>query len=116
MGFEELFDTRDKHPGNHMEERYPANNRYIDYSRRSSYGEGDQFNWLIILEKIKSNKRLRIFALLAGLLVLTIVIVLILILLPMIIKLINSISHNGLLGILKDITGFFDNILKGTAN
>ena len=116
MGFEELFETRDKYPGNYREERYPADNTYIDYSRRTYYGEGDQFSWLIILEKIKSNKKLRIFVLLAGLLVLTIVIVLILVLLPMIIKLINGISQTGLQGILKDITGFLNKILKGTAN
>jgi hypothetical protein len=116
MGFEELFGTRDKYQGNYREERYPDNNKYNDYTHRSSYGKGDQINWFIILEKIKSNKKLRIFVVLAGLLVLTILIVLILVLMPMIIKLINSIGQNGLQGILNDITGFFDKILKGTAN
>jgi hypothetical protein len=116
MGFEEFFETREKHPGNYREDRYPADNRYVDYSRRTPYGEGEQFNWLVILEKIKSNKKLRIFALMAGVLLLIIVIVLILVLLPVIIKLINSISQTGLQGILKDVTGFIDKIMKGIAN
>jgi hypothetical protein len=116
MGYEELFETRDKHPGNYREERYPANYRYIEYSPHSSHGEGNQINWLVILEKIKSNKKLRIFVLLAGLQILTIVIVLILVLLPSIIKLFNSISQTGLHGILNDITEFIDKIMKGTAN
>jgi len=116
MGFEEFFENRDKHSGNYREERYPANNRYDDYSRRSSNEEGDQFNWLLILEKIKNNKKLRIFALLAGVLVLTILIVLIVVLLPLIIRLINIISQSGLQGILNEITGFFDKIMKGTGN
>jgi hypothetical protein len=116
MGFEDIFENRDRYNEHYREERYPDHGRYSGNSRNSSPGEGDQFNWLIILEKIKSNKKLRILVLLAGLLVLTVAIVLIVVLLPLIIKLINSISQTGLQGIVNDITGFIDKILKGTAN
>jgi hypothetical protein len=116
MGFEDIFENRDRYNEHYREERYPDHGRYSGNSRYSSHGEGDQFNWLIILEKIKSNKKLRILVFLAGLLVLTVAIVLIVVLLPLIIKLINSISQTGLQGIVNDITEFIDKILKGTAN
>jgi hypothetical protein len=116
MGFEDIFENRDRHHGHYREERYPDHGRYSGYSRHSSHGEEGHFNWMIILEKIRNNKTLRLFVILAGLLILTIVIVLIVVLLPLIIKLINSISQTGLQGIFNDITGFIDKILKGTAN
>jgi hypothetical protein len=115
MGFEEHFETRDRHHGNYREERFPVNHRHIDYSHHSSHGEGNYYNWMNILQKIRSNKKLKFFVLLAGLLLLTIVIVLIVVLLPFILKLLNYITTNGLQGIIDGITGFLDKILKGTA-
>lgn len=82
MGFEELFENRDKYHGNYGEERFPVNNRYIHESHRSSQRQDNHLNWLDILEKIKSNKKLKLFVVLAGLLVLKIIIVLIIVLLP----------------------------------
>jgi hypothetical protein len=116
MGFEELFETRDKHPVNNRDEIYPGKIRYIDNSKQSFDGDGGKINWLLILEKIRNNKKLRIFTLLAGLLVLTIVIVLILILLPLIVKLVDLILQNGLQGILDEIIGSISRIIKGTGN
>jgi hypothetical protein len=115
MGFEEHFETRDRHQSNYREERFPVNNRHIDYSHHSSHGEGNFINWMNILQKIRSKKKLKIFVLLAGLLLLTIVIVLIVVLLPFILKLLNYITLDGLQGIIDGITGFLDKILKGTA-
>lgn len=116
MGFEELFENKDRYQENYREKRYPVNNGYVHESHRSSYGQDDNLNWLNILQKIRSNKKLKLFVILAGLLVLAILIVLLLVLLPLILKLINSISQTGLQGILNDITGFIDKILKGTAS
>jgi hypothetical protein len=116
MGFEELFENKDRYQENNRERRYPGNNGYVHESHRSSHGQDDNLNWLNILQKIRSNKKLKLFVILAGLMVLTILIVLIIVLLPLIIKLINSISQTGLQGILNEITGFLGKILKGTAN
>jgi hypothetical protein len=116
MGFEELFENKDRYQQNNRERRYPDNNEYIHETQRSSDGQDENLNWLNILQKIRSNKKLKLFVILGGLLVLTMVIVLIIVLLPLIIKLTNSISHTGLQGILNDITGFADKILKGIAN
>ncbi len=116
MGFEEFFENKDRHHENKRGFRYPDNDAYVHESHHSSPEHGGNINWLNILQKIRSNKKLKLLVILAGLLVLTILIVLIIVLLPLIIKLINSISQTGLQGILNEITGFLDKILKGTTN
>lgn len=116
MGFEDFFENKDRYHESNRVRRYPVNNPYVHESQQSSHGQYDNLNWLSILQKIRGNKKLKLFVILAGLLVLTILIGLIIVLLPLIIKLINSISQTGLQGILNEITGFLDKILKGTAN
>ena len=116
MGFEEFFENRDRYQDNNRERRYPANNGYVHESHRSSFEQEDNLNWSNILQKIRGNKKLRLFVIIAGLLILTILIGLIIVLLPLIVKLINSINQTGLQGILNEITSFLDKILKGTAN
>jgi hypothetical protein len=116
MGFEELFENKDRYQENNRGRCYPDNNGYVHESQRSSHGQDENPSWLYILQKIRSNERLKLIVILGGLLVLTLLIVLIIVLLPLIIKLINSISQTGLQGILNDITGFLNKILKGTAN
>jgi hypothetical protein len=116
MGFEDHFETRDKHYGDYREHRYHDDRRPTVYRRPYSHEESDHFDWFSILDKIRNNNKLKLFVLIAGLLVLTIAIVLIIVLLPLILKLINSISQIGLQGILKEITGFIESILKGTKN
>lgn len=116
MGFDELFENRDRYSENRRGLRYPDNNKYSHESHQSSFENADNINWFAILQKIRSNKKLKLLVLLAGFLVLTILIGLIIVLLPLIIKLINSISQTGLQGILNEITGFLDKILQGTSN
>jgi hypothetical protein len=116
MRFVELFDNEDRNQENNGGRRYPVSNGYVHESPESSYRQDDNMNWLNILQKIRRNKKLKLFVIITCLLVLTLLIVLIIFLLPLIIKLINSISQTGLQRILNDITGFLDKILKGTAN
>jgi hypothetical protein len=116
MGFEDHFKIRDNHHGNYPENRYQDAGRYAGPQHNYSYEEGANFNWLNLLDKIRNNNKLKLFIILAGVLVLTIIIVLLIVLLPLIVKLINTISQIGLQGILKEITGFLENILKGTKN
>ena len=116
MGFEELFENKNRYQENNMERRSPVSDGYVHESHRSSHGQEDNINWLNILQKIRYNKKLKLFVILAALVVLTILIVLKIVILPLIIKLINSISQTGLQGIMKDITDLLDKILKGTSN
>jgi phosphotransferase system glucose/maltose/N-acetylglucosamine-specific IIC component len=116
MGFEDHFENRDKHYSDYREDRYHTDRRPTGYQATYSPEESNRFNWFSILDKIRNNNKLKLFVLIAGLLVLTIAIVLIIVLLPLIMKLINSISQIGVQGILKEITSFIESILKGTKN
>jgi hypothetical protein len=116
MGFEELFEKDRK------DYKYTRGNSYPDDSE-DSYNSRNPFNrnrsdvkWRIILEKIRSNKKLKIIVVSACILILALVIVLIVVLFPLIVTLINYITQNGLQGVLNDISGFIDKILKGSAN
>ena len=116
MGFEEFFENNRKDNRNNRVDSFTDDNGHPYNSRYPFYGNADYVKWQDILEKIRSNKRLKLFVVSAGILILTIVIVLIIVLFPLIVKLINYITQNGLQGILDEITDFLDKILKGTAN
>jgi hypothetical protein len=116
MGFEEIFENNRRYYRNYNENGHHDDKEHSYNSRYIFSGHGNNVHWQNILEKTRNNKKLKIIVLLAGLLVLTIVIVLIVVLLPLIIKLLNYITQNGLQGIVNEITGFLDKILKGTAN
>jgi hypothetical protein len=116
MGFEEFFDNDRKDYRNNRENRYPEDNDYQYNPPHSFDRNGDNVKWHYILQKIRSNRKLRLLVISGGILVLIIVIVLIITLLPLLGKLINYITLNGLQGIINEITGFIDKIMKGTAN
>jgi hypothetical protein len=57
---------------------------------------------------------LKVFAILAGVLILVVSVMLIIFLMPLLLKLFNYISQNGLQGVLDAITGFLDKLWKGS--
>jgi hypothetical protein len=116
MGFEEFFENDRKDNRNNRVNSYKDDNEYPYNSRYPFNGNENNVKWQNILEKIRSNKKLKLFVVSAGILILTTVIVLIIVLFPLIVKLINYITQNGLQGVLDEISGFLDKILKGTAN
>ena len=67
-----------------------------------------------ILEKIKNNRNLKILVGIIGIFLFVIILALLIIITPLIIKLINFISQNGIQGVVDNISGFLDKILKGT--
>ena len=77
-------------------------------------GHNEHNKWLIILERIRDNPKLKSLVIIAGIAILLIVILLIVLLFPLVIKLFNFIMQNGLQGIWDSITGFADKLLKGT--
>jgi hypothetical protein len=115
MGFEEFFENDRRDYRNNRGNRFPDDSEFSYNSGYPLNRNGDSMNWQNIFEKIRNNKKLKLFVALAVILILTIVIVLIIVLFPLIGKLINYITQNGLQSVLDGITGFLDKILKGTA-
>jgi hypothetical protein len=142
MEFEDFFESKRKQYGNYNKPRYPNDDRYprdphasvpshdnrfgghredgyedVRYqhaSRSSGHGHEDNLVWVSLLDKIRSNKKLKIFVILAAFVVLVIAILLIAAFLPLLVKLYNYIAQNGLQGIQDWITGLLDKILKGS--
>ena len=114
MGFDDFYEKQRKHAQNYREHGYHDDDEYSHDSYSSYYGHGDQQKWVTILEKIRSNKKLKLIVVMAGIVIIVITIVLIIILLPLIIQLVNYINQNGLQGVLDGITGFLDKLWKGS--
>jgi hypothetical protein len=116
MGFEEFFENNRKDYRNNRGNSYPDEHEYSNNQGSPFNAYREKYDWRNLLEKIRSDKKLKIIAISAGILILAIIIVLIIVLFPLIIKLINYITQNGLQGVVNSITGFIDKILKGTSN
>jgi hypothetical protein len=113
MGFEEFFENNRNRLENNRDRVYQDTGRYNRNGEDSEYGNEDRAKWIDILEKVRSNKKLRLFFILAGLLLLAVVTVVIIIALPLIAKLLNFVSQNGLQGVLDELSGILDKLLKG---
>jgi uncharacterized membrane protein YdbT with pleckstrin-like domain len=110
MGFEEFFGNDRKDYRNNRGNNYTNDEEDSYNSRNQSDGTGHNFKWQDILEKIRSNNKLKLLVAMAGVLILVIIIALF----PLIVKLFNYITQNGLQGVINEITGFINKILKGT--
>jgi hypothetical protein len=115
MEFEEFFENKRKNQGYYKEHGNYIDNKYSSHTQHSYPGYTDHQKWIAILEKIRNNKKLRIIAGLAGIFIVAIITLLFLVFMPLILKLFNYISQNGLQGLLDAITGFLDKIWKGSA-
>jgi hypothetical protein len=116
MGFEEFFETNRTNYKYNKTDNQRNDNEYSDNSEGLFNGNSNNILLQNFLEKIRNNKKLKLFVVLAGIMILIIVIVLIIVLFPLIKNLINYITQNGLQGVVDEITGFINNILNGKAN
>ena len=116
MGFEELFENNRKGNRDFTGTSYHDDNKYSSTSRYPYHENEANEKWQNILEKIKSNKKFRVFVIWAAMLLLAIVIVLIIVLFPLIVKLLNYVTQNGVQGVIDEVTGFIGKIMNGTSN
>lgn len=120
MGFDDFFEDKHRHHGNYSKQRYHNdhddhdNHGYAHGSYPSSHGHSDHQKWLSVLNKIRSNKKLQLIVVMAGIVILLIAVVLIVALFPLIIKLFNYVSQYGVQGIIDGVTGFLDKLWKGS--
>jgi hypothetical protein len=115
MGFDDLFEHQNNHKKyEHYNEYNNYNNqRYMNKSNHShGYKNPHYLNY--VFDKIKNNRKLQIWIGILGIILLIIIISSLIILIPILNKLVNYISQNGLQGLLNVITGFLDKIWTGT--
>ena len=123
MGFDDFFEDKHKRHGNYRghNDHFGHDNHYDHddhrYSRdpyRSGHGDEGHLKLLSILDKIRNNKQLKVLLVVGVIVILIIAVGLIVALFPLIIKLVNYISQNGLQSIFDGITGFIDKLWKGS--
>jgi hypothetical protein len=117
MEIDDFIEYKHRHHGNYREHGNDDDHDYSRYSNEQHHperGNFGHFKLINILDNIRSNKKLRLLVVIAGIVILLIAIVLIVALLPLIIRLFNYISQNGLQSIFDGITGFLDKLWKGS--
>jgi hypothetical protein len=120
MGFDDIFENRNKHHGTYRGHHNNDDNRYHDGHGYSQHGQqpypryNDHDKWLNILSKIRSNKKLQLVIFSAVILILVVAIGLVVALFPLIIKLVNYISQIGLQGVFDNVAAFIDKLWKGS--
>ena len=121
MGFEDIFENKQRLQGGYRDQRPHEGNRNSHGSHDSHdshdshHGHDSQMQFTDILQKIRGNKKLKLLVIVAGIFIITIAIVLIVVFLPLLMKLLNYISQNGIQGLVGEITAFIDKIWKGEA-
>lgn len=115
MGFDELFEHHDKHRDHGSYGRYSHHHDDYDYAGRNSeyYLRKRQFSFFL-LNKIWSNKKLRIVVVVFAVILILILILLIIALIPLLFKLLDYIMQNGVQGIISSITAFLEKLWNGT--
>ncbi|MCX6245895.1 MAG: hypothetical protein NTU98_14470 [Bacteroidetes bacterium] len=114
MGLEDFFEKRQRIQGNYKGYDDDDDYGYPVYRRHSYHEKVYRQKWLVILDRIRSSKKLRLLVAAAAIVVLMTAVILVVVLLPFILKLFDYIGHNGLRGLSDAITGFLDKLLKGS--
>lgn len=85
---------------------------YVEYSGYKSQNHFAINNWLMLLQKVKTNKKHRITLIVVALVLLITVISLILLFSPYLLKLLNILSDTGIKSQVVTATSFFDKLLN----
>jgi len=115
MKFDDLINYNYRNSNNYKNRSYQDEYRGSSYSTNSNFRYNDVYYLRNISEKILNNKKLKLFLIAAAIILLVIIIALILILLPLLIKLFDYISQNGIQGILEFVTEFLNKLWQGSA-
>ncbi len=120
MGFDDFFEDKHRHNGNFRGHRYHddhddhENNRYSHEQYYPAHRNEGHLTLFTILNRIRNNKKLKLLVVVVVVVLLIIAVALIAALMPLIIKLFNYISQNGIQSIFDAITGFLDKLWKGS--
>lgn len=103
MGFDDFFDGDHKH----NKHGFDNHHRHDKHYQSSDYSTKDSDLKYILLNKLQSNPKLKVMLISTAIIVIIILVIMLIFLMPVIIKLLDFISQNG-------IQGVIENIWKGT--
>ena len=116
MGFDDFFDSNYKQHRSYQADNYRDVYKRSHIPRQSYYGYNKHINIGSVLWKIKTNKKLKLFLIVAGTFLIVTLIALIIVLFPLLAKLVNYIGEHGLQGVVDNIIAFLNKIWTGTGN
>ena len=97
MGFDDLFEDSHKHQKHSYDHHYGNN-----YNNSRSHRSGFDIKH-VILEKIQNNPNVKIWIVMALIVIIGLIIIIGIVLFPLILKLFSYISQNGIQGIIDTI-------------
>lgn len=110
MEFEDFFEKKNKYHYKPGKQR----NYYDDsYKYGPRYKDNGSFNLLALINSIKNNKKIRVILLIAVIVIIAAIIGLLLVLFPLVLKVIDFISKNGISGVLDAAIGFLEILWNG---
>lgn len=114
MEFDDFFGNKRQDQKGYRDHRYQDSQNSSQNLGHSYQRHDSNYKWLHFLEKLKNNRKLKLIVVFAIILILAIIVTLIVVLMPLIMKLFNYITQNGVQGIMDYITEFLDKLWKGT--
>lgn len=115
MGFDDHFENSGrygKHNYNYPRDIEYSPHRYEDrYSRRMP---GKEHYAIYIIEKIWNNRKLRLLFILAIIILIVVVIAALFLIIPLIMKILDSVTQTGLKSVVEDITGLITKLWNGS--
>jgi hypothetical protein len=117
MGFDDLFENSGrygKHNYNYPRDiHYPHHRSEERYSRRMP---GREHYAIFIIDRIWNNRRLRLVLIVAIIILLAVIIAALFLILPLIVRIIDSVTQTGLKSVVEDITGLITKLWNGSGN
>jgi hypothetical protein len=115
MGLEDLFENKRRYVKyNYHEDNFNPHYRYED--RYSGRMPGKEHYLLFIIDKIWNNRKLRLLLILSIIILIVIVITALVLIIPLIVRIIDSVSQTGLRTVFEDISGLISKLWNGSGN
>jgi len=119
MELDDLFERKQNRnrDNNYLSRKYRNDDDeygHEDYSGYSEHNHHGQTNWLALLQKVKTNKKLRTAVIISVFLIFLIVAGIIMLLFPFLLKLLKTLSETGIQGTVDSATGFINKLLNGS--
>jgi len=115
MGFDDYFEHKSKY---RKFNQYYGRRHYSghEYSSMHEGGYDRGHHGLNIVNKILSNRKLRLIFIVVALFIVLVIVALLIAIFPLIIRVFDYIAQSGLKGITETVTGFIDKLWSGSGN
>lgn len=116
MELDDFFGNKPQNRRFDYDHRYEDNSFHAQNFRRPYHGHKSNFRGQHFLQSLRINRKLKWLLLFILMVFLAIIVALMAVIIPLLGKLIDYISQNGIQGILEYITAFLEGLWKGSGS